>query len=187
MAIALHHSRAQGSARLVLIGIANHAGDGGAWPALSTLAKYAGISRDNARKAVRRLEELGEVKVDINGGGDLSAAYYERPNRYHFKLACPSTCDRSSQHRVRGEVTIDLPSETMPPPVFTDSTDTPPPIADVPQGGIGSDALTVHEPITKTSRVTTRDCPSRTRGDHLWTGGRCAYCAVHEDDVGASA
>ena len=168
---------------MVLMGIANHCGDGGAWPALSTLAKYAGITRDNARKAVRKLEELGEIRVDLNGGGDLTAAFYERPNRYYFLLTCPNTCDRSTNHRVRGEVRLDLPSESMPPVVFDEQGNTPPPIESVPPGGIASDVLTVPEPTSKTRKTTTEGCPSRTRGGHLWSGGRCVYCSSSAGEI----
>jgi DNA-binding GntR family transcriptional regulator len=74
MAIALHHSRAKGTAKLVLIGIANHDGDGGAWPSVDTLAKYAGVHRRNVQRALQQLEELHEIEIVRNGGGDHSIA-----------------------------------------------------------------------------------------------------------------
>lgn len=110
VAIALHHSRAKGAVKLVLIGIANHDGDGGAWPAVGTLAKYAGIDPRSARRAVEQLEKLHEVKRDIQAGGDRSYADYERPNLYRFLLRCPPNCDRSSKHRLLEEyVPVQLP------------------------------------------------------------------------------
>lgn len=100
MAIALHHSRATGTAKLVLLGIASHDGDGGSWPSRATLAKYAGIRDQGAiRKAVNTLIDLREVRRHINGGGGPDRADYLRPNRYEFLLECPPHCDRSSQHR----------------------------------------------------------------------------------------
>ena len=100
IAIALHHSRATGAAKLVLIGIANHDGDGGAWPSVGTLAKYAGVDPRSARRAVEQLEKLHEVKREIQAGGDRRTADHERPNLYRFLLRCPANCDRSSKHRL---------------------------------------------------------------------------------------
>jgi hypothetical protein len=99
MAIVLHHSRATGTAKLVLVGIANHAGDGGAWPSRYTLAKYAGCSEDNVRKAVKRLVGLGELRVHVQRGGMADDDDAWRPNRYDVLVVCPSDCDRTPQHR----------------------------------------------------------------------------------------
>lgn len=100
LAIALHHSRAQGTARLVLIGIANHDGDNGAWPSLSTLAKYAGgVAERTVTRALRELEQLGEIRTMKNAGGLASTRPDQRPNLYHFLLRCPNGCDRTSAHR----------------------------------------------------------------------------------------
>lgn len=100
MAIALHHSDARGAARLVLIGIANHDGDGGAWPAVSTLAKYAGVSERMVQKSIAQLVELGEVTRHVQQGGTRMTADHNRPNLYEFKLRCPAGCDRTKNHRV---------------------------------------------------------------------------------------
>ncbi|MDF2826880.1 MAG: hypothetical protein K0R01_163 [Mycobacterium sp.] len=101
MAIALHHSRAKGTARLVLLGIANHDGDGGAWPTVKTLAKYAACSVSQVQRNVAELERLGEIKRFIQAGGDHNCAPHDRPNRYHFLLQCPHDCDRTKNHRTR--------------------------------------------------------------------------------------
>jgi hypothetical protein len=101
MAIALHHSRATSTTKLILLGIANHDGDGGAWPSQITLAKYAGLKKpDNVRSHVRKLVELGEVSVDERGGGLASMHMDHRPHLYQFLLTCPADCDRTSQHRM---------------------------------------------------------------------------------------
>lgn len=103
LAIALHHSRAQGTARLVLLGIANHDGDNGAWPSLATLAKYAGgVSERTVRRALRDLEDLGEIRTDHNAGGVAATRPDLRPNLYHVLLRCPADCDRTSAHRTGG-------------------------------------------------------------------------------------
>lgn len=100
MAIALHHSQARGTARLVLLGIANHDGDGGAWPAIATLCRYAGgVNESTVRRALAELVELGEITVEVNAGGDRRTPNDRRPNRYTVTLRCPRSCDRSAQHR----------------------------------------------------------------------------------------
>jgi len=55
IAAVLHHAPIGGTAKLLLIGIANHEGDGGAWPAIATLARYAGVNERNARKMMQKL------------------------------------------------------------------------------------------------------------------------------------
>ncbi|MEX0158208.1 MULTISPECIES: helix-turn-helix domain-containing protein [unclassified Microbacterium] len=113
VAIALHHSRATGSAKLVLIGIANHDGDGGAWPSIDTLAKYAGVAPRNVQMAIKKLEALHEVRRFVQAGGDHRIADHQRPNRYQFLLKCPLDCDRSSSHRTRYQVSSELPIEEL--------------------------------------------------------------------------
>jgi hypothetical protein len=95
MSAVLHHSRARGSTKLVLIGIANHQGDAGAWPAISTLARYANVSERQAQRAIRQLEESGEIKVDYQ-----APEMMKRTNRYWVTVRCPKECDGTTQHRV---------------------------------------------------------------------------------------
>ena len=106
IAIALNHSRSRGAAKLVLIGIANHDGDGGAWPSVATLARYAGVIPRNAQKAIDHLESLGEISRLRGQGGNHLTAEHMRPNLYRFLLRCPSDCDRTSQHRTRNSVVL---------------------------------------------------------------------------------
>jgi hypothetical protein len=107
VAAVLHHSRAKGTDKLVLIGIANHAGDGGAWPTIDTLGKYAACSRTRVKQAIARLVELGEVSVAVQGGGNSDTRADRRPNRYDVLVACPPECDRTYQHRTNGGHTGD--------------------------------------------------------------------------------
>lgn len=115
MAIVLHHSRATGTAKIVLLGIANHDGDGGAWPSVDTLARYANVTRSRVHAALKTLEGLGEIKRLISQGGDHSTADHMRPNLYHVTIACPATCDRSKNHRskVAQDTMLDPVSETI--------------------------------------------------------------------------
>lgn len=90
MVAVLHHSAAQGSCKLVLLGLANHEREDGAWCSLATLARYANITVRNARRHIAALVESGELVV------------IERPgttSRYRVMVTCPATCDRTSQHR----------------------------------------------------------------------------------------
>lgn len=113
LATALHHSRATGTAKLVLIGIANHDGDGGSWPSIATLAKYAGVDPRNVQAALKKLEALHEIKRHIQTGGDHRTASHMRPNRYQFLLRCPSDCDGSSAHRTHRERQPELPVDEL--------------------------------------------------------------------------
>jgi hypothetical protein len=107
MSLVLHHSQATGAAKLLLLGIANHQGDSGAWPAVSTLSRYAGVTERRAQQLLRALEESGELIVKRQAGG--SGQY--KTNLYWVNVACPEDCDGSAMHRsgvksrdLRGEV-----------------------------------------------------------------------------------
>lgn len=104
MAAVLHHSKAKGTDKLILVGIANHEGDGGAWPAIATLAKYGNVDPRSARRSIRNLEALGELRVHLNGGGTLATRHSERPNRYDVLVGCPAECDGTTRHRVKAQV-----------------------------------------------------------------------------------
>ena len=99
MAVVLHHSSATGTAKLVLLGIANHEGDGGAWPSMKTLAKYANADVRTVQRAIGQLVEAGELKRLVQQGGDHRTPNAERTNLYRVQVVCPPECDRSTQHR----------------------------------------------------------------------------------------
>ena len=97
------HSKADGAALLAILCIADHDGDGGSWPSMETIAHRARVTRDTARKLVRKLEAMGEIVTDTNGGGGLRTASHMRTNRYEITIECPPTCDHSARHRERPE------------------------------------------------------------------------------------
>ncbi|HEY7823512.1 MAG TPA: helix-turn-helix domain-containing protein [Acidimicrobiia bacterium] len=103
IAICLHHSRAAKTEKLVLLGIANHDGDGGAWPSVATLARYANCSERHVQRAIQSLVELGEIRVVDQAGGNDETRRDRRPNLYKVLVRCPADCDGSSQHRTRGD------------------------------------------------------------------------------------
>lgn len=100
MVLALYHSKASATDKVVLLGIANHHGDGGAWPSLETLARYANVSERQVSRSIKVLEDLGELKIDHNRG--LNAGR-NKTNRYWINLSCPPECDGSMNHRVDGK------------------------------------------------------------------------------------
>jgi hypothetical protein len=101
IAACLHHSRASGSDKLVLLGIANHDGDGGAWPSVTTLAKYANISERSVQTCIQKLINMGEIVCHVNKGGNAETRGDRRPNRYEILVRCPNQCDGSTKHRVK--------------------------------------------------------------------------------------
>jgi hypothetical protein len=106
IAVCLHHSRASGTDKLVLLGIANHEGDGGAWPSVSTLARYANCTERSVQRSIGNLVSLGEVKVVAQAGGNEGTRPDRRPNLYRVMVRCPSSCDGTSRHKERGDVDV---------------------------------------------------------------------------------
>ncbi len=101
MSLAWHHAPVvNATQRVVLLGIANHDGDGGAWPTMATLADYACVTPRQAQRIVAELERMGAIKRDVQAGGTAEIAHYDRPNLYHFLLKCPDNCDRSRNHKL---------------------------------------------------------------------------------------
>jgi hypothetical protein len=156
MALALHHSKAKGTAKVVLLGIANHDGDGGAWPSIPTLAAYANVTERNVQKSIDGLLEAGEIRRFVQAGGLRDTPAFDRPNLYHVTLSCPINCDRTTAHRVtcitcgsalgaleRREHALHCDREECDPyrvslPTPGDESDTP--------GGVASDTQTVLQP-----------------------------------------
>jgi hypothetical protein len=106
--VVLHHSKTEGTAKLVLWGIANHHSDAGAWPSIATLAKYAQVSERRVQQIIRDLARIGEIAIQEQGG--LGQQQY-KTNRYHILIQCPADCDGSLNHKtgvksgaVRGEI-----------------------------------------------------------------------------------
>ena len=86
ISLVLNHSRASGTDKLVLIGIANHDGDGGSWPSIATLARYANVKERSVQRSIANLVALGEVVVHDQQGGTQHTRPDRRPNRYEITL-----------------------------------------------------------------------------------------------------
>lgn len=91
MTTVLYHAKVGGSAKLVLLGIANHEGDGGAYPAVDTLARYANIDRRQTQRILRGLEDKGLL---------VSTMRFGSSTLYRVAVQCPENCDRSTNHRL---------------------------------------------------------------------------------------
>lgn len=63
-------SKAEGSALLLLLAIADHCHDDGtgAWPSIAALAKKTRLGIRNTQYQIRKLEEANELKIVLNGG-----------------------------------------------------------------------------------------------------------------------
>lgn len=85
----LDRSRSVGQVRCVLIAIANHDGDGGAWPSIDTIAREANVHPRTAQKHLRTLVSMGELVIHQQQGGTLRTHPSKRPNRYEITLAPP--------------------------------------------------------------------------------------------------
>lgn len=69
------HSKADGRARLVLLAIADHQGEIGAWPSLATLANMVNASERSVQRDIDYLQNIGELEVH----------YQQAPTRTHYK------------------------------------------------------------------------------------------------------
>lgn len=92
MTTVLYHAPTTGNEKLVLLGIANHEGDGGAFPAVETLARYANIDRRSTQRILRNLELKGMLRSDRRTGSSTL---------YRVLVECPDNCDRSTNHKLR--------------------------------------------------------------------------------------
>lgn len=71
------HSKSAGTDRLVLLAIADSAEDDGgqAWPSAAALARKTGMDVRTVQRTIRRLIELGELRVKMNAGKNGSNVY----------------------------------------------------------------------------------------------------------------
>lgn len=89
----LQFSRAKGRAKLVLLGIANHLGDHGSWPSISTLAKYANASERSVKRDIQELVELGELIVELQAA-PTNSQY--KTNLYWITLDLPGVTNSAA-------------------------------------------------------------------------------------------
>jgi len=68
-------SKADGRARLVLLAIADHQGEIGAWPSIATIAKMVNASERSVQRDIEYLQQIGELEVH----------YQQAPTKNHYK------------------------------------------------------------------------------------------------------
>jgi DNA-binding transcriptional ArsR family regulator len=140
-ALNLEDDRLTAVDRLVLIGVANHDGDGGAWPAVATLARYAGVAPRSVSRSLSRLEDLGLLVRHQQQGGNSRTRADQRPNLYELVKTRDDTPVTPSGERddtpvtPRDDTTVTPPlTDRSPEPSIEPSTEpSTPPV--VPQGG----------------------------------------------------
>jgi hypothetical protein len=91
MTTVLYHAEVSGNEKIVLLGIANHEGDGGAYPAVDTLARYANIDRRATQRILRKLEDAALLSSARRTGASTV---------YRVLVQCPENCDRTTNHRL---------------------------------------------------------------------------------------
>jgi hypothetical protein len=84
-------SKSDGRARLVLLAIADHQGEIGAWPSISTLAKMVNASERSVQRDIQYLQGIGELKVETQSA-PVGGQY--KSNLYWVML--PGVTDRAS-------------------------------------------------------------------------------------------
>lgn len=73
------NSKATGRARLVLLAIADHQGELGAWPSIATLARMTNSSERSIKRDIQELMALGELRVESQAapiGGQYKTNLY---------------------------------------------------------------------------------------------------------------
>lgn len=81
----LEHSQTKGTARCVMISIANHLDPyGEGWAYVKTVLDEARCSRDSYHRACAEAEKLGELIRLLNDGGTHKTHGDKRPNQFQF-------------------------------------------------------------------------------------------------------
>lgn len=94
MTAVLVHSRATGSTKLVLMGIAYHTGKDrskGCWPSRTVLAAYAGITVRQVGRCLDQLVALGELTIDSRASWKRGSGDYT--NLYFLADLCTDSCE----------------------------------------------------------------------------------------------
>lgn len=85
-----NHSKSTGTARLVLLSIANHVDpDGEGWVHVKRVLAEAAVSLDSYRRAIAWAEEHGEIERLVQEGGSRKMPDRYRPNVFRFPALRP--------------------------------------------------------------------------------------------------
>ena len=103
MSMVWAHSKSTGSARLVLLAIADFSDDSGrAYPSVSTLAKKAAISERTAQYCIRELVTLGELSVGENDGPRGCNVYRVQKMQGAENAPVQDTAVRGARYSIKG-------------------------------------------------------------------------------------
>jgi hypothetical protein len=184
MAVVLHHAPFAGRDKLILLGIANHDGDGGSFPAIATLAKYGNCSPASVKRSLAVLMDAGAIVRHIQGGGNHRTPEWARTNLYEVMVECPSNCDKTRKHK---PVDPELPAESML-WIKGGSTLTPGSVVE-PRGGSGDERgggsvvepLTIKEPPNNLKSQSPSESTSPAAKTKCWACGQLhpgkgSYC-----------
>ena len=122
-------SKSTGRARLVLLAIADHQGEIGAWPSIETIAKMVNASERSVQRDIQELVELGELEVHVQKAP--SKGQY-KSNLYWVILPSLSGVTKT------GSGVTDLPSG----------------VTESPSGVTTGGALTITKPLLKPNIIT---------------------------------
>jgi len=104
-----NHSKSEGRARVVLLAIADHQGEMGAWPSIATLANMANASERSVQRDIQKLIELGELQVSMRAAPTRSQY---RANLYWVTL--PEVTNVKSEVTDWTSEVTESPSEVTP-------------------------------------------------------------------------
>lgn len=94
----LDHSTAKGTARCVLVSIANHVDpDGTGWVHVKRVLLEANCSLVSYRRAVQDAEEAGELVRQVHAGGSAKMHDAHRPNLFTFPGVAGVLVEREAQ------------------------------------------------------------------------------------------
>lgn len=108
MSWVFEHSEASGTDRLVLLALANHAGQTAvgdaweSWPSVERIAREAAVTFRTAQESLARLEREGHIVRVIHGSPDDRVRRDRRTNLYRILL--DDEAERPSAEPVEGEI-----------------------------------------------------------------------------------
>jgi DNA-binding transcriptional regulator YhcF (GntR family) len=123
----LHNSKAKGSARLVLLSIAEHSDRHGerAWPSYARLAREAGVNYTTVWRSIEILERLDEIEI-VRGGGRTRTNHYRMkwvssqmriPFQAEKQLHGATVSDGKKQLHLRGKTVAPCNTNSPEPPL----------------------------------------------------------------------
>lgn len=183
LTVVFQHAPFAGRDKLILLAIANHDGDAGAFPAISTLARVGNCSVASVKRSLATLETSGAIIKHVQKGG-MNVPDYARTNLYEVMVECPPNCDKTRKHK---PIDKDLPASSMlwinPRSTLTPGSVSEPPPRSVGERGGSSvgEPLTVREPSKNSKTPSPSPSTSPEKKIKCWScaelhAGKGSYC-----------